>query len=327
MLISDKVLAETNKKAWWTSPENFRQKTNVLSKPLDGLCLALDPGHIGGKWADFEGRNFRISEDDYWVREGELVLEVARRIETQLEILGANVVLVRETFNRVNPKPLSDYWKSVEELNTANQNTPIDEIDHLRFIPELSTRNRIISEELIARAHRINKVIQPDALISLHINAAKWSEGKHRLVDVDHSHVIIFGCLTEEELSLPEHLERLAVKLKNGSGFIEEELAVSLGRSLSEATGLPASKYEGENAVLLDADIPEVWARNLLLLRLVDCPAVMLEPYIANSKTSYPRLQQALSDRAANLTPSKDDILVEYSDAVVDGLLRVYTEN
>ena len=39
---------------------------------LVNLHLALDPGHIGGNWAEWESRNFRISREDHWVREGEL---------------------------------------------------------------------------------------------------------------------------------------------------------------------------------------------------------------------------------------------------------------
>jgi len=70
--------------------------------------------------------------------------------------------------------------------------------------------------------------------------------------------------------------------------------------------------------------VPELWARNLLLLRLVDCPTVLLEPYIANSKNSYARIQKALAARAVYAPLPEDDILIEYADAVVDGVLRVY---
>lgn len=47
-------------------------------------------------------------------------------------------------------------------------------------------------------------------------------------------------------------------------------------------------------------------------------------PYIVNSETIYPRLQSALANRAAGKAPAKDDILVEYEDAVVAGVLRAY---
>ena len=59
-------------------------------------------------------------------------------------------------------------------------------------------------------------------------------------------------------------------------------------------------------------------------LRLVDCPKVMLEPYVANSRNSYARLQNSLVNRTKNFPVSEDDILVKYADAVVDGVLRAY---
>ena len=49
---------------------------NPFDRPIASLHLALDPGHVGGIWAEWEWRNFRISKEDYWIREGELVLEV-----------------------------------------------------------------------------------------------------------------------------------------------------------------------------------------------------------------------------------------------------------
>ncbi len=67
-----------------------------------------------------------------------------------------------------------------------------------------------------------------------------------------------------------------------------------------------------------------LWARNLLLLRLVECPVILLEPYVANSGQAYPRLQAAIKARAEGRDPEANDLLVEYADAVVQGVLSVY---
>jgi hypothetical protein len=66
-------------KSWRTAAE-IRNARGENALPLSGLRLVLDPGHIGGVWAEAEGRHFRIGEDDFPVREGELVLEVAGRV-------------------------------------------------------------------------------------------------------------------------------------------------------------------------------------------------------------------------------------------------------
>ena len=62
-----------------------------------------------------------------------------------------------------------------------------------------------------------------------------------------------------------------------------------------------------------------------MLLRLVDCPTVLMEPYISNSQTSYARIQKALRAREYNEPIPVDDIfLIEYVDAVVTGVLSAY---
>jgi hypothetical protein len=81
-------LAGQEAEAWWATPEVIRAARGEDALPLSGLHLALDPGHIGGIWAAWEGRHFRVSEADFWVREGELVLEVAQRVRTRLVALG-----------------------------------------------------------------------------------------------------------------------------------------------------------------------------------------------------------------------------------------------
>src|SRR4029453_1814203 len=60
------------------------------NKPLSGLRIALDPGHLGGSWAKMEERWFQVG-DSKPVKEGDLVLRVARLLAPRLRELGANV--------------------------------------------------------------------------------------------------------------------------------------------------------------------------------------------------------------------------------------------
>ena len=299
---------------------------NPFDRPLASLHLALDPGHVGGIWAEWEWRNFRISKEDYWVREGELVLEVARRIRTRLTRLGAKVTLLRENCQPINPKTFNDYWA----LAAAEKMPPTElsfksQLDHALTVRNRAIHMAIVRGEIAERARLVNEVIEPDALISLHINAAEWPDGnRNQLVDGDHAHVLIFGCLTETELASPRQHVRLLEKLSNGSGTVEVLLGAALGSALIETTGLPASDYQGLNAIRIDSEVPSLWARNLMLLRLVDCPTVLMEPYISNSQSSYARIQKALSAREYHEPLPLDDILVEYADAVVAGVLRAY---
>jgi len=315
---------------WWRSPDAIRAARDESALPLSGLHLALDPGHIGGDWAEVEGRHFRIKADDLPVREGELVLEVARLVKAVLVELGAEVSLLRESSTPVNPRPPEAYFSQ------AAQRVPPPEVlswaaflDYGSALRREMNRMSVVSGDLIERARMTNEVIRPDALISLHINAAPWPLGQagqvdYKLVDSNHSHVLIFGCLSDAELSHQQQRQQLEVKLTNGSAAIERELGQALGGLIGQLTQLPPSLYAGKNATRLQGCTPYLWARNLLLLRYVECPTVLLEPYIANSVATYPRLQQALQRRLANEAPADDDILLEYVNAVVAGILAVY---
>src|SRR5437016_8840628 len=53
------------------------------SKPLAGLRVALDPGHLGGKWAKMEERWFQVG-DAKPVTEGDMTLRVSRLLATRL---------------------------------------------------------------------------------------------------------------------------------------------------------------------------------------------------------------------------------------------------
>ena len=133
--------------------------------------------------------------------------------------------------------------------------------------------------------------------------------------------------MSRGELQSARQQAQLAVKLRNGSDAAERNLGAALSQALAEGTGLPASRYGGKNAILLDAEDPYLFARNLLLLRSVECPTVLLEPYVANSMAAYPRLQAALANRAAGAALAADDILLEYADAVVAGVLACYADD
>lgn len=325
-----KDLLAIDPEVWWRSPELIRASREASALPLSGLHLALDPGHVGGVWAKVEGRHFQINHGDYPVREGELVLEVAKIIRKAVQEMGGEVTLLREANEPLNPKPVEAYFSEaaarVALPETFSWGAFFEYGETLRRVMR---QMFVIGGELLERARMVNQEIRPDLLISLHINAAPWPVGKdgavrYELLRSNHSHVLIFGCLSEAELSQARQEEQLRLKLTNGSGPVERELGQALGVSLAQFTNLPPSSYSGRNAVRLVGATPFLWARNLLLLRTVQCPVVLLEPYIANSEATYPRIQQALGNREAKRPLAEDDILLEYANVLVQALFAVY---
>ena len=322
----DRCAAQAPGRYWQTAAElGAARPPGAL--PLAGLHVGLDPGHIGGQWAAAEGRHFRIAAQDFYVREGELVLEVAHRVRRALVALGAEVSLVRRASEPVNERRPVDYLpEAAAQVPRPAGGSLAQLLEYGAALRARAQRLSIVIGELKARARLVNERIRPDLLLSLHINAAPWPATGQQLVESNHVHTLIFGCMSLAELQCVEQQAQLAVKLTNASGPSELRLAAALSEALAARTGLPASKYGGDNAILLASQYPYVYARNLLLLRAVECPTVLLEPYVANSPAVYARIQRALADRAAAAPLPADDILLEYADAVVAGLLACYAE-
>jgi N-acetylmuramoyl-L-alanine amidase len=75
---------------WWTASSAL--PAHAGAGPLTGLHIAIDPGHLGGTWAQMEERWFKI-HDAPPVQEGDMTLRVARLLAPRLESLGAKVSL------------------------------------------------------------------------------------------------------------------------------------------------------------------------------------------------------------------------------------------
>src|ERR1041385_976191 len=88
-------------------------------KPLAKLKIALDPGHLGGKWAKMEERWFRVG-DSAPVKEGDLALRVARLLAPRLRALGATVSFVRSHAEPVTLKRPEDFKELARKILIKN---------------------------------------------------------------------------------------------------------------------------------------------------------------------------------------------------------------
>ncbi|HEX8254736.1 MAG TPA: hypothetical protein VF846_16450, partial [Thermoanaerobaculia bacterium] len=77
-------------------------------RELAGVKIALDPGHIGGRWAKMEERWFQVGESKP-VQEGDMTLRVAKLIAPKLRARGATVSFVRSKTEPVTVKRPDDF--------------------------------------------------------------------------------------------------------------------------------------------------------------------------------------------------------------------------
>ena len=290
------------------------------SRPLAGLKIALDPGHIGGYWAKMEERWFQMGAAPP-VTEGDMTLTVAQLLAPRLEKLGAEVYLTRS-----RPTPATSLL--IGQLGTAaaeslfDQGNPSDDT----AVKKESERLFYRVAEIRRRATLVNQVIRPDAVICLHFNAEGWGDsGNPQLVEQNHLHFLITGALSRQEISYEDQRFDMLVKLLNRSFLEEVALTNVISRKMSAATGLPPYAYRTSAAVPVNAN-PYVWARNLLANRLFACPVVYIEPYVMNSRLVFERIQAGDYEGVREFGGMmRKSLYREYADAVADGIVAYYS--
>ncbi|NJM38664.1 MAG: hypothetical protein HC845_12810 [Akkermansiaceae bacterium] len=288
-------------------------------KPLDGIKIAIDPGHIGGEWAKIEERWFVVGNGTP-VIEGEMTLKVAQLLKPKLENLGASVSLVRDQLEPITakrPESLADLAKSA-----------IGQDDSPAAIQRTAERLFYRTAEIQDRANLVNETLKPDIVLCLHFNAEGWGNpNQPKLVDAHHFHLLLNGGYTDEEIALIdqrfEMLQRLLQRIHEEEVLIGSTVADTFGR----ITGLPPYTYQFTNNFRAIDGQPYLWARNLLANRLYQCPVVFMEPYVMNSTIDYHRIQagdyEGLREVNGKMQPS---IFREYANALAEGLMNYYSK-
>jgi len=290
-------------------------------KPLSGLHIAIDPGHIGGEWARMEERWFVVGEGEP-VREGDMTLQVALLLRPELEDLGATVSLVRETAEPVTPlRPES--LDSLAQDAHPSQESPA-------ALRKFAERLFYRTAEIRARAVLVNQTLKPDLVLCLHFNAEAWGNpASPKLVENSHLHLLLNGAYNDEEVALEDQRFAMLAKLLQRTHEEEALVGATVANTFAEISGLPPYQYlpESRNARPV-ADHPYLWARNLLANRLYDCPVIFMEPYVMNSVTDHARIQagdyDGLRQIGGEMRPS---IFSEYASAMTAGLVRHYSSH
>lgn len=301
-------------------PRYWRSTTEIPSgpatQPLDGVRIAIDPGHIGGEWARMEKRWYQI-EDTTPVTEGDMTLLTAKLLAPRLESLGATVTLVRsanEPVTELRPTDLTEY---------ATQLMPAAPAEEVRALAEQLFYR---TAEIRARAALVNKTIKPDLVLCLHFNAEDWGKDptNPQLSPRNHFHMILHGAYMDGEIAHED--ERLELMHKIFQKVHEEEaaLATALTNAFLEDTRLPAYVYRlGKPARRIG---PALWARNLLANRLYQCPVLFCEPYVMNNEVVHARVQAGDYDGEMEVAGTlRKSLYREYRDAVVKGLVNYYS--
>lgn len=314
LFFASEVKNERPPKYWRNRDELIVQEPN---KPLLGLRIVIDPGHIGGKYAKVEEREF-FHKDSPPVKEGNLTLKVAKLLAKQLETLGAQVTLTREYLKPVNNKRTEDYHHfAYSKLRKKNLwATPLS-------ITKASEKLFYRKGEIRERAKHINNDYRPDLVLCLHFNAGSKSE---ELIQDEHFHMILNGAYMDGEVAKDDQRFMMMQRVLQRIHPEEARLSAYAADAFTAHTGLKPYQYDPNSKRALNVDKnPYLWARNLAANRSYLCPVVFYEPYLMNGADSHARIMQGDYEGLRYLNGMlRPSIFREYVNAVTDGLVTYY---
>lgn len=286
-------------------------------RPLDGLHIAIDPGHIGGQWARMEERWFSV-DGQTPVTEGDMTLRVARLLQPKLEALGARISLVRNKAEPITPHRPESLLDSID---------PPTDNDSPAALQKLAERLFYRTAEIRARADLVNRSLKPDLVLCLHFNAEGWGDPNHpTLIDRSHLHLLLNGAYNDEEVALADQRFAMLRKLLQRTHDEESAVGATVADVFARHSGLPPFIYppNDPNSRPVDGN-PYLWSRNLLANRLYDCPVIFMEPYVMNSVTDHARIQAGDYEGTREiLGVPRISIFREYADALAEGLATHY---
>lgn len=333
------------------APLPYVYKTKAVSTdpalPLKGLKIALDPGHIGGDWAQLEARYFKLG-DDPSVEEAKLNLITCELLADRLQADGADVVWAKRGYEPVTHlRPDSLHREAIAALAqssgfkpTASGYTP----SFLFGIPvpgsakrkagQSAIEARIDNEaallfyrvaEIRARSEVVNKA-RPDLTICVHYNADDWGNPDKPTL-TGHSRLVIFtnGAYEKSEVAFDDYKYDLLRKLLDRTAVQEERGCALVGQAMLDTLKYPPESYPGSYFAHHVTDVPSVYARDLMANRLYHGPVIYCEGPYMNAKDAYYRI--IAGDYLGMKTiqgESVPSIYRQYAAAIEEGVLKYF---
>lgn len=274
-------------------PYNYQTKATSTdsARPLKGIRIALDPGHIGGDWAQLEARYFKLGSDPS-VEEAKLNMITCQRLAERLEADGAEVVWAKrgyEPTTRLRPGSLHREAIAALALRPGTTKSKSGQAAIERMIDNQAALLFYRVAEIRARADIVNK-LHPDLTICVHYNADDWGEPDHPSI-AGHSRLVIFvnGSYEGSELANDDVKYDMLRKLLDRCAAQEMRGCALVGQAMLDQFKYPAEDYNASFAHRV-TDVPSVYTRNLLASHLYHGPVIYCEGPYMNAKDAYYRI-------------------------------------
>jgi N-acetylmuramoyl-L-alanine amidase len=299
-------------------------------QPLAGLRICLDPGHIGGDWADMEERHFRIRGGP-WVDEAELNFETCKWIDQGLKEAGATVYWTKRLGVPVTPKRPADFVTQAITLMWRQDEKKASRLASNGLLKLLQWYEELIFyrvAEIQARAEVIRE-LRPDLTLCVHYNAFGWSKRGPRLYqNVNRIVIFVHGGYLASELEFDDMKFGLFRKLLENSSGTERRVADAIAQQVMKVWRYPPEQYGNGSPTASAAaagKTPYVWSRNLLSNRLYPGPVVFTEGPFMDDALMYRRIIAGDYDGEREIAGTMyRSIYREYAEIVVQGVIDAY---
>lgn len=285
--------------------ETNTEKNKSPERPLVGIKIMIDPGHIAGnmKMAQTEQKYLHFSKEIYSdlktdsvdIAEGVLTFQTASILKKMLEEKGATVSLSRQNNTTTFGFTYEDWFKNKKKktLDSLLDAGKINPKKH-NWLMNASSQTLFVEFfkdfELQHRAHVIN-VFAPDLTIIIHYNVNEKNVPWLKPSDKDFCMAFIPGCITDDNIQKsPGKINLLRLMLTEDIDK-SEKISSLLVNELSKQLSIPIAK-EGDASYLSEhctaTNSAGVYCRNLALCRLIQGPLVYGEClYQDNEKECY----------------------------------------
>ncbi len=311
---------------------------NSSSRPLEGLRVALDPGHFAGnvKEAIEEMRLARIRMPDKKVLEvfeAELTYTTALFLRDTLQKLGATVLMTRNKHGWTAFDKTFSQWIA-DDLTDAV-------IGDLRegYISQATANKLLISSnkryifkaffhryELHQRAKKINK-FRPHLTLILHYNAdsqnRRWdAQGNQYSTKNNYNMTFVPGAYIAGEMRYKEQRLNFARIVLSDQIERSIELSYFVGTRLNQRLGVDAYPANGKQYYLLKVanytGFEGVYARNLALTRMINGPICYGETLFQDNVDEIKRLaNKTLEIEGIKTSERVREVALGYFDGIM----------
>jgi len=290
---------------------------------LQGVKIAIDPGHFGGIFAELEERCVKISAnetqsiDPIVIEEGTLTFLTALELKSLLEAEGATVFLTRASISQGALEQDFFCWLRDNPQIWASKD-PLSKL----------FRNHYNREDLKQRALKINS-FHPDITLILHYNghlSEEERQQKQTLTASNYNLLFIPGAFCANELQTPDERYHFLRLLLTDSLDNSLRLSQCLTKHLESVLGVPLVNELDHPTYLRKMCLrvaDGIYSRNLALTRLVHSPLCYGETLIQNNKQEIYKLSLKDSEIAQISCSSR---IKEVARAYFNGIKDYFAE-